>query len=297
MRGRGKITIILTAIVLLTAIALTTSASAATSPPAGNKAIAKLLPNSIRTLGVITYADEPYFPPFILTHNAKNPSGVDVDLATAIGKLFGVRMALKVVPFSSELAGIQARRFDMTFDDVADNAARRKVVNFVDYIKSAVGFFVLAHNPSHITTPMQLCGKNVGVTSGTLEGPNLALMSKTCGSKGLGAIGIHSYPDESSMILALVSGRTQAFASDESLGNYAAKADGGKFELGGNMPGRIFHSGMIFNKSDAGLTRAVQAALNALILNGTYTRILRKWGEEAVGLSKATINDGFGLKK
>ncbi|CAM5486481.1 hypothetical protein SALBM217S_10779 [Streptomyces griseoloalbus] len=50
--------------------------------------------------------------------------------------------------------------------------------------------------------------------------------------------------------------------------------------------------GIAVNKDNKELTEALEAAVNAIIEDGTYKKILEKWGAETGAIDKAVVNGG-----
>jgi polar amino acid transport system substrate-binding protein len=71
-----------------------------------------------------------------------------------------------------------------------------------------------------------------------------------------------------------------------------AKVSGGgkDFEVVGKQV-TIRNHGWIFRKADTKLRDAMQAGLKAIIADGTYGKILDKWGLQSISLTTASVND------
>jgi len=52
------------------------------------------------------------------------------------------------------------------------------------------------------------------------------------------------------------------------------------------------YTGMALGKDAGELTTAIQAAINAMIADGSYQKILSKWGLSDNGIAEATVNQG-----
>ena len=101
-------------------------------------------------------------------------------------------------------------------------------------------------------------------------------------------------PGTSEIVLALQAGRADVAMIDTSAGAYIAEQHNGEFEV----PGATYaprRYGIVLPKESDELALAVQAAVQALIDDGTYAKILAKWGQETGAVVSATINDGNGL--
>lgn len=84
-----------------------------------------------------------------------------------------------------------------------------------------------------------------------------------------------------------------AGSSDFPVAAYAVKTSGGgkDFQIVGEQVEAAPY-GIAVAKGNDQLTKAVQAALNAIIKNGEYDKIISKWGVEAKAVTEAKLNGG-----
>ena len=78
--------------------------------------------------------------------------------------------------------------------------------------------------------------------------------------------------------------------ADSPVAAYAVKQSEGKLKSTGEEYDSAPY-GIAVNK-DNGMTEAIQAAVNSLMSNGTYTQILDKWGVSGGAIEESKINDG-----
>ena len=158
----------------------------------------------------------------------------------------------------------------------------------VTYFTAGTSLLVKSGNPEKLT-PDSLCGKKVAVEKGTVqEDTDLPTRSKACTNAGKSAISILSYPDQAGANLALSSGRADAVLADSPVAEYAAKQSNGQFEVSGASYDDAPYGIAIPQKS--GLADPVLAAVKKLMSDGTYTRILKKWGIDSGAITDPKIN-------
>lgn len=260
-----------------------------------DQSLASQLPSQFKPL-VFVFA--PPYPPFEQFVNGTHLEGSNVDFANAIAATLGTQAKNETTTaFTAEVPGIQSGKYDVIGDTIGDEgAARIKVVNFIDYVRSP-GFILAttAANPDHITSWADLCGKGLAGESGDIITNLIPTIDKDfCTSKGKPAIQLHDFPSQSDARLALLSGKDAALTSNAFafLGNTnkgqqlkeiidpkevaIANAAG----LGGPA-----YFGLVTAKSQPLLSKLVLEAVQKLASEGLYQKIFAKWG-----LSKYLVN-------
>src|SRR5690606_22459303 len=97
------------------------------------------------------------------------------------------------------------------------------------------------------------------------------------------------FPTQNDVNVALASGRLDAYMADTPVAEYAVKITGDKFEKVGADVG-VAPYGIAVPKEPAELTTAVQAALQKLMDDGDYVKILANWGLDDAAIAKAEVN-------
>jgi polar amino acid transport system substrate-binding protein len=271
---------------ILAGCSATNASTASSSAP-----LKHLLPKAIQTSGVINVASLNDLAPWSSVKGS-TWTGIDIDLTDAMGKLLGVKFDYKSYDFSGEIAGLQAKRFDTIINEIGDTTDRESAVSFVDYTQEFTGIIVPTGNPKKILTLGDLCGLTVSVIQGSEPQTQAQEQSTACTSEDKKAITILNVPSVTAMYLAVASGR-----ADATLNGYSAAAY--SFTQGGITKGIALSkgakvqpslNGFAFNKSNTQLGKALQASLQKLMDNGTYAKILKKWGVSNCAIPKATIN-------
>jgi len=252
---------------------------------------AALLPASVRKQGKLVVAIDPTYPPFeSLSADQKTIVGLDADLLTEIGKELGVRMEFARAGFDSIIPGLAAGRYDLAISGMTDTAEREKQVRFVDYF-DAGGALVLRKGDPTATTdlPLALCGKKVGVQTGTITVGLSKTASAQCTAAGKPAIDLQMYPSVPASVLAMSSDRVSYVWTDSVSAAEQVQKGGGRFALinDGSQPA---HTGIAFPKSSTQLTEAVRAALQSMVNDGRYHDLLAKYGLLAGAIQKVEIN-------
>ncbi|MFF4873386.1 ABC transporter substrate-binding protein [Streptomyces sp. NPDC003444] len=265
---------------------------------AKDQALHDMLPEQIRKAGKVRVATDVPYPPFemYVKEGETALTGLDYDLGQALGGKLGVTFAFAPQKFDGIVPAIQAGRFDAAMSAMTDNKERQQVVDFVDYSQSGSGILVGDGNPSGIRTLDDLCGRKVAVQAATNQLDLLKSHQDACAKAGRGKIDVQTFPKDSDAQLALRSGKVVAQVLTKPAAGWVAKtADAGKaFDLVEDpaAPGgyQASPNGIAISKQLPELTDAVQKALQALIDDGTLTKIYDKYGVASIAVKAATKN-------
>lgn len=274
----------------------------ATSPGSGpstsvqvDAKAAALLPAKYKESGINVAADMPNPPMEMLDENQK-PTGFDYDLAQALGGKLGIEFKFVQQSFDTAVPSLKAGKHDIIMAGMNDTVEREAVLDFVDYFHAGFVIVVLKGNPEKITRILDLCGKNVAVQKATVQGDLLESYASKCKAEGAGPINLVQLPTELDAQTAVRSNKAVADVVDASVGTYAAQTagDGKTFELvkdpehpGGYNP---VYTGIGLLKGNDGLTKALNMALQSVIDDGTYTKLLDKYKLSDFAIDKAGIN-------
>ncbi|MEV7322985.1 ABC transporter substrate-binding protein [Streptomyces sp. NPDC093970] len=275
------------------------SGSSSSSAPLASK-----LPDSIRKAGVIKVGSDIAYPPVEYMEGGK-AVGVDPDVADALGKQLGVKFDFQNGKFAQLIVGLQSKRFDMVMSAMNDTKDRqngidsdtgKKVgngVDFVDYFTAGTSILVQKGNPKGIKTLDDLCGKVVALQQGTTSEGIAKAQSTKCTKDGKKAITLQTFDTDPEALLRLKQGASVADLNDFPVAAYNAKTSGGgkDFEVVGDQI-EAGPYGIAVTKENTQLRDALQAALDAIVKNGEYGKILAKWNVTQGGVTESKINGG-----
>jgi polar amino acid transport system substrate-binding protein len=253
--------------------------------------LTKMLPEGTDEISVGTNAPYPPFIDFVEEGNTEDFKGLDYDIVQAIAARLGVAAPFSQQPFDGLVPGLKAGKYDAVVGGVTDNFERQATATFVDYTASGTGIAVATGNPEGIATLEDLCGRVVAAQKASKQVELLATFSdESCSDP----IETTEYPQNTDAVQALLAGKADAIAATRvNLLDDAEKLVG-KVEVVDDPAEpngyQASPNGIGFDKSDAELAKAVQAALQSLMDDGTYDKILAKHGQEAIGIEEATID-------
>ena len=231
-------------------------------------------PPAIKSAGKIVFCTDATYPPEESLQGTKFV-GSDIDIGTAVAAQMSVKAAFKNTTFDSIIAALKTRKCDAIISGMNDTPARRKQVDFADYLKVGQSIMVKAGNPEHLTKLPDLSGKSVSVESGTTDRDFLAAQSAKLVKAGKKAIDIKTFPKDTDAAAALKAGRVDAYFGDSPVVVYYANRDK-SFAIGGS-PIAPIPIGIATRKGDP-LGAATRKALAAISANGTLKKIVAKWG-------------------
>ena len=261
-------------------------------------AAAAALPEEYKSAGVIKVASDIPYPPLEMFDENQQLTGLDYDLAQAMGAKLGVRLDLQTQAFDSIIPSLQSGKNDIIMSGMNDTVERQETLDFVDYLHAGFSILVPEGNPESITTVLDLCGKNVAVQKATVQGEILRSYDQQCKNKGSEPVNVAELPLETDVQTAVRSGKASADVVDSAVAAYAAKTagDGKIFDIvkdPANPAGyNPVYTGIGILKEDKELSQAILAALEAVIADGTYDEILAKYDLSDYTVKETGLNLG-----
>ncbi|MGW0865984.1 ABC transporter substrate-binding protein [Streptomyces sp. NPDC002611] len=254
--------------------------------------IAALLPADVRKAGTLRIGNSVGFPPGAYYPNGpgKAPAGQDIDIADAVAKVLGVKPARQDASFETILPALGSGKFDVGTGNFGVTTQRLKTVDFVTYINDGQGFAVKKGDTTlkkKVTDLKQLCGLTIGTGAGTTFETTLTAQKDVCAKAGKKPYEVKVYSENAATLTALQQGRIDVIMSTINGLRYQASQPASRTTFLGEY--HRLDVGFAFAKNSP-LTKAFQAAVDALIKDGTYARILKKWGTSASAIDASQIN-------
>jgi len=240
-----------------------------------NNGLANQVPAKIKSAGVIVIGtDATYAPNEFLAGDGKTVQGMDVDLFNAVAAKLGLKTKWQPAKFDAIITGVQGKKYDMGISSFTINPQRKKQVTMVSYFSAGTQWATAKGNPKGVD-PAKPCGKNIAVQTNTVqETDDLPVRQKRCGSN---KINILSFGGQDQATAAVVSRKADAMLADSPVAAYAVKQSAGKLET----LGKVYQAapyGYVLPKNEAAFGQAIAGALKELKADGTYKKVLDKWG-------------------
>ncbi|MFG2355540.1 ABC transporter substrate-binding protein [Streptomyces sp. NPDC048521] len=249
-------------------------------------AAAKLLPAGTRHLTVaVSVGGTP--PGTTYLSDGRTLTGQDVDFTKAVAKTLGIELKVEQASFEAILPALDSGKYDFGASNFGVTDERRKTIDFVTYVNDGQGFATRRDSKlSKITDLRQLCGLNVATGAGTTFEATLEDNRHVCADAGKKPYQVQTYSEPSALWSSVQQGRSDVVMSTINGLRYAVAHQPGLRFL--NEYHRL-DVGFAFKKG-TDLAPAFRAAVNKLIADGTYDRILKKWGTTGSAITESRVS-------
>lgn len=259
--------------------------------PANPQAIA-LLPKDYRFIqpGSLTVAIQTLSSPplSLLASDNKTRIGSDPDIARLLADSLGLRLNLIPASWEDWPLGITAGKYDVALFNIAVTEPRKEKFDFASYRVDPLGFLVSVNSPiQRISEPKDIAGLRVIVGSGTNQERILLKWDAENRAAGRAPVTPIYLTDDASASLYLQAGRADVQFGPHSALAYKSALTG-KTRLVGTSPYRAWVATTTKKGND--LAPALQAAINGVIADGQYQKVLARWGESGEAISASQLN-------
>lgn len=243
---------------------VSSGSAAGSSSSAGSTASLGLI-----TPGVLKVVTTSNSKPYEYINSSGQLTGFDIDLVNAVAAKMGLKPQYVTQDFSSVLASVNNRQFDMAAAAIAITKIREQLVDFSDgYLVGYLG--VMALPGSGITSTAALNGKRVAVVQGTIE--------DTYAPTYLPGAQVVRFPDANSAFLALqdhsVTGYFNDYVVDQS---YQQQYASMHLQIPAKVAALNLPAGWAVHKGNTKLVAALNTALKQVVADGTWTQLYKKW--------------------
>lgn len=244
--------------------------------------------------GKFTVASVPNRLPFaVYATDTKTPVGAEPDLAQLVADSLGLELDLVATAWADWPLGLSSSKYDAVIHNVTVTEERKEKFDFSTYRNDLLGFYVATGNPDiqSITKREDIAGLKGSVFAGTNQEEILLRWIEENKAAGLAPTEVSYFDDDVVQDLALESGRIDFYLGPNATSAFKAQKDG-KIRLVGTLSGGFPLTAEIAvaTRKDAGFAQAISAALNAQIENGTYARVLGRWGLDAEAITQSQVN-------
>jgi polar amino acid transport system substrate-binding protein len=247
---------------------------------------AELLPAGVHDL-TVGVAVSGQLPGTSYLDDGKTLVGQDIDFSNAVAKTLGIKLKLEPASFEAILPALGSGKYDFGASNFGVTDERRRTIDFVTYINDGQGFATRKDSKlTRITDLRQLCGLNVATGAGTTFEATLEENKHVCTDAGRKPYQVQTYSEPSAIWSSVQQGRSDVVMSTINGLRYAVAHQPGLRFLG------EYHRldvGFAFKKGTR-LAPAFQAAVNRLLADGTYEKILRKWGTTGSAIARSRIS-------
>ncbi|MGI5399977.1 ABC transporter substrate-binding protein [Streptomyces sp. CA-135486] len=263
-------------------------------------AIAAKVPEAIRKRGTIRIgASADASPPlgFYATDD-KTRIGAEIDIATLIVDTLGLKPQFEEVSWENLFVGLDSSKFDGILSNVTVTEERKEKYDFATYRLDNLAFEAKKGTNWRVKEPKDVAGKTISVSSGTNQEKILVDWSEQNVKAGLKPVDIKYFQKDTDYYLALQSGRIDAYLGPNPTAAYHV-ASAGQTQIIGTLSGggsQVQGKIAATTKKGSGLVEAYAAAIDQIIKDGSYAKVLKRWGISSEAVAKSEINP-LGLPK
>jgi polar amino acid transport system substrate-binding protein len=240
-------------------------------------------PPSIASSKQLLFCTDISYPPEEFYQGTK-PIGSDIEIGDAIAAQMGVKASFQNTGFDGIIPALLGKKCDAVISGMNDTPARRKQVDFTDYLSVGQSFMVKKGNPQKITSIAANAGKTVSVEVGTTNADYLLSQSKLLVKAGKKPITVKTFPKDTDAANALATGKVDAYFGDAPVVAYYVGRSPSVFAFGGKAVNPI-PVGIATRKGDA-LTAAMKTAVANLYSDGMMGKILAKWKMSSTAMKR-----------
>ncbi|WP_329153772.1 ABC transporter substrate-binding protein [Streptomyces anulatus] len=257
-------------------------------------AAADLVPEAIRERGTLRLgASAEAVPPlgFYATDD-RTRIGSEIDIATLVADTLGLKPEFEQVSWENLFVGLDSSKFDGVLSNVTVTEERKEKYDFATYRLDNIAFEAKKGSGWKVKEPADVAGKTISVSSGTNQEKILLEWSEKNVEAGREPVDIKYFQKDTDYYLALQSGRIDAHLGPSPVAAYHV-ASAGQSEIvgqlsgaGGGLQGKIAAT----TKKGSGLVEAYAAAIDHIVRDGSYGKVLERWGLSGEAVEKSEIN-------
>jgi polar amino acid transport system substrate-binding protein len=227
-------------------------------------------------------------PPDDFRNEKGDPAGWEIDILRAATQSLGLDLELRPTTFDTLIPGLQARRFDAAVGQMGVSVVREKVVDMIGTLLGNEFFAANADSPISVKTLDDLCGVTVASTRGSRELVFAEEQQAKCAASGKKQVNALAFNGGDAAQEALMSRRADLFWSGSTAVSYFVAQSKGRTKIVGSYTD-VSYIGVALPKGSE-MAAPLQAAIQHLIDNGTYGKIVTKWGLGDGAVKQAPLN-------
>lgn len=219
----------------------------------------------IKEAGVMRIAMSGAYPPFNFVNDSNQVVGFDPAIGAEIGKRMGIEVEIVTTAWDGIIGGLLANKYDAIVGSMSITEERQEVVDFVGpYYSTKRAIFA---KPGGITSAADLPDAKVGLTLGETH-------EDWAREQGFN---VRTYKGLPELLLELENGRVDVIVNDSIAAILAMKETGQDYIMIEDFETEEFGAGIAIRKGSPDLAAEMQAALDAMMADGTYLEIANQW--------------------
>ncbi|RKF14183.1 ABC transporter substrate-binding protein [Roseovarius spongiae] len=236
-------------------------------------------PDSLVEAGTLTYGTAASFPPFEYQDpDSGGITGFDIEMIQTLAGYMGLETDVLDIDFDGLVPALRGERIDVINSAMYIKPEREEQVDFVRYMVIGEAIVVPSGKGDAISTlPDDLSGLDVAVTRGAIGERYMVDFNEQLEAKGMDPMNIMAFPTNQDALLAVRSGRADAFDTSIPGAAHLNEQRPGEFEVAATFDLGT-EIGIATRKGDAEMQRATGEALEIFVEEGGYEQLLDKYG-------------------
>jgi len=209
------------------------------------------------------------YPPFEMTDEHGHPSGVSVELATALGEFLHKRITIQNIAFDGLIPSLKTGRIDLAISSMTATPERSQSIDFSEpYLTTGLALLAGVRSDVQSITDLQRGGKTVAVKKGTT--------GHLYASEHLHSAELLVLDKENTCVLEVAQGKADAFIYDQMsvLKNWEQHRESTRPLL---APFKIEQWAIGIRKGNDSLRTQVNAFLKEFRAGGGFDRLGDRW--------------------
>ncbi len=250
------------------------------------------LPEKIKKTGEIRFVGDSHPPYRIVTDRRLISAGLEPDLARELEKVLGVPIKHNVVnSLSATLAGLAAGRYDVALGPAV--ATKERLVKFdgVTWLTTRPAFVFPLDREKRYRNVFDLCGQKIAYVAGSVTERVTKKVVQICIDAGKPAAVHVPLVDTNMTLIATQAGRADVAGMTLTAGLHVVHENAQRFGMYSDESGGLGKDLLsLFVTKESDLATVMQKAMNLLMTNGQYSKVMSVWGVEGVSVLKAEMN-------
>jgi polar amino acid transport system substrate-binding protein len=256
--GARALAVVARALGALMLVVVTTHAARAACPVTAPTDLAS---SGQLSFGVIAPPPTANMPPI-------NQIGFEYDLMAALAGQMCLKPAYTVLAFAGLFPGLDAKKFDAAVAGIGITAQREQSFAFVPYFFGGIRMVVRKGSGLYFKDEQAVCGHSIAVLAGSVEAHDIDKYKDACPAGQ--QIDARIMPTNNEIVEQLRKGSIEVAFLDWAVASPILSGDG---------PGQPRHRvAIMLRKDDTAMKDAIGKALALLQADGSYERLLAKWG-------------------
>ncbi|MBV9859661.1 MAG: ABC transporter substrate-binding protein [Alphaproteobacteria bacterium] len=226
--------------------------------------------------GNLTWGTSPTLTPFESMQEGK-PVGFDIDFTAAIAQKMNLKSAVMPMDFKGLIPALLGSRIDAILSGMYITAEREQLVDMIPYMLVGDQLLVAKGNPLHVQKRIDLCGHRVAAPVATLFEKSARELAAQCQAEGKPELEVLTLTSTATSALALTQGRADAIIVATPTVVALMRENPDTYEKADQPFHNDTRVGMAVRKDRPEMKSAVESAIHALVSDGTYAALLRKY--------------------